>query len=102
MTLERSAIAELELYTVRRWAQNRVHIVLVLPSSVLPATSFGVPCEVIEGPVVSVCGKTLRGRMVVIPLEYLDGHRRAGRLCELCVVTARAGLKLSEERQERS
>jgi hypothetical protein len=92
-------LAELKLVTFRRLGANRVHVALVMPASLVPGSHFGAACTFVAAPVKALCDRTLRGALVEIPDEHLEGWKRQGHLCRECVLTARAGLALAERRE---
>ena len=81
------------LVAFRRLGYNRVHFALVMPDTIADATHWGAPCRVIASPVSAFCNRTLRGSLVEIPSEYLDGWRKQGHVCSECVWTARLALE---------
>lgn len=84
------------LVSFRRLGQNRVHFALVMPDTLVPAAQFGVPCTLVTSPVVAWCGRTLRGNIVEIPTESLDGWRKQGHVCRECQMVARFALRLCD------
>jgi hypothetical protein len=80
------------LVAMRRLGYDRAHFALVMPATVTAGAHFGAPCQFIAAPVVAFCGATLRGRLVVISGEYLDGWQRQNKVCLGCKFVARAAL----------
>lgn len=81
------------LVAFRRLGYNRVHYALVMPGMVQATTVFGAPCEAVVPPVAAWCGRTLRGRTVVIPQAQLAGWRAGRHVCPECMLIARMALQ---------
>ena len=77
----------------RRLGYGRVHFALVMPESITPGEHWGAACEWLADPVAAWCGRVLRGRLVVIPQEYLHTWQRNGSVCRECQLIARQALK---------
>jgi hypothetical protein len=89
-----AATAEaLELVAFRRRGANRVHFALVMPETISDATYLGAACQVIVGPLVAWCGRTLNGDKFVIPDEHLDGWKQQGHVCQECRLIGRMALE---------
>ena len=73
----------------RRFGSNRVHAIRVPSDLVYPALAFGAPCEALEGPIVARCGTTLRGQLIRIPDEHVEGWRKQRHTCSTCEYAVR-------------
>jgi hypothetical protein len=92
-TEQRETLRSEVLVTLKRLGSDRAHAALVMPDTITRGTHFGAACDWVALPVSAFCGRTLRGRGVVIPTENREEWKRQGKMCRECQLIAQIALE---------